>query len=1439
MNLQKILLNSIIYVIILLISVCMPVHSLFAETVNLVPNPSFIKNPADTAIPVPLNWYFSTNGINIASSTYPALGPNASTTALGINVSSYTSGATVWFGGFATVTPLAQYQYNESFVATAPGFIEAEFTTAEGINVYVNIGETFSSGGVWTTASTTFIAVPGATSVRVYHVLNNVGSLIIANPSLIYTADPAPFSEALVSLTFDDGNQTDYDYALSILKAAGIPSTHYVVTNAMLNAEIMGTSTSIDSSNNYMTREEVLALNRIGGEISNHTATHCNLATNLCPDGEIANSPDPLTTTQEIEQATQVIKDMGIPSVDTLAYPYGGYNQNVKDILKSKGYIAGRTVDPGYNLRNSDPYALKMQQVIATTTTPADYFAKVIKPRLDVTIANKLWLVLEFHGVEPYDVNAPYHNPYSTTPETLQMVVDYLKLHNVTVVTTHTGACALIANENNPACATPQETAAPSVITIDTTELLPYTVGQSYEETISAHSSRSFEHLTWKIVSGNLPDGLSLNTSTGIITGTTTFVGVSYFTVEISNIDRSTVVTCEYELASAFVDPDKANQAIVFGAIPDKILGDPDFLVIATSTSHLPIRYTATGGCSVSGNSVHLLNEGDCSITAHQDGNTYYNAAPVVTRTFNISEDGSTCPVLCELIENGDFEYPIVNNYPHSFQKFPFDTEGLGWLSTDSHPDGFELVSSLFSGAWSAYTGNQYTEIELGPTHTIYQDLQTIPGGTYTVTFWTSGHPDTQPEQNNATVYINGEVIEHLSAIPSDDTVWVKHSYTFTATSSPTRISFVDDLDSHGDNREGLFLDNVSVRCLSIPLINHAPVITLIGANPAIVNVGEAYIDPGATAFDDEDGDITSAIVATSTVNTSVIGTYTVTYNVTDSDGEKAHPVVRKVNVVSTHTGGPITGKIKACIVFANNQNIIATSSAGLPAGTFSLKLASSTTFSSSTIATKTWSAGSFSPNTRITSSINDADCVTYDNLSLGTYYYSELGVNGSLWNAPKYNDGETQSVNNIFDLFPYSIASTTSFNMNSDGSISLNENRRERTLVLLATYNNATTTNPGGGGGGGSLPSANLGVVKTVDKTSAVVGDTVTYTITISNAGPDLATNVSLTDILSTNLEFLSATSTLGVYSTTTSVWTIGNLANGSSTVLTLIVKIKPGTEGQKITNSAVVTGSQNDPVPQNNTSTVDIMVTIPSTGGGGGGSGGGGGGGNGPITGSYGGGGGSSWGGNGPIVSNGGNATSCYYLHDWLKRGWNNNPNEVKKLQVFLRDLEGFTGLPVNGIYDETTIQAVDVFQLRYKDDVLTPWGHTDSTDFTYILTKKKVNEIYCKFAFPVTPQEQIEIDTYRAFLLALKKESLSTPSKSSNDTYIDTGKDPFMKIEDLIKDGTGTSTGKDVVGKTGPENKKATSRLMANVVSIGGTLVDFIKKLITKPLILFWKW
>lgn len=78
-----------------------------------------------------------------------------------------------------------------------------------------------------------------------------------------------------------------------------------------------------------------------------------------------------------------------------------------------------------------------------------------------------------------------------------------------------------------------------------------------------------------------------------------------------------------------------------------------------------------------------------------------------------------------------------------------------------------------------------------------------------------------------------------------------------------------------------------------------APVITMLGSSPIDINVGATYTDAGATALDNYDGNITGNITTTNNVNTSIAGSYTVKYNVSDTEGNAATEVVRTVNVLA------------------------------------------------------------------------------------------------------------------------------------------------------------------------------------------------------------------------------------------------------------------------------------------------------------------------------------------------------------------------------------------------------------------------------------------------------------------------------------------------------------------------------------------------------------
>ena len=80
-----------------------------------------------------------------------------------------------------------------------------------------------------------------------------------------------------------------------------------------------------------------------------------------------------------------------------------------------------------------------------------------------------------------------------------------------------------------------------------------------------------------------------------------------------------------------------------------------------------------------------------------------------------------------------------------------------------------------------------------------------------------------------------------------------------------------------------------------------SPVITLLGLSPVNIQANSPYTDSGATASDNLDGDLTSKIVSNATsISTASLGSFTITYDVTDSQLNTAVQVTRTVNVIDT-----------------------------------------------------------------------------------------------------------------------------------------------------------------------------------------------------------------------------------------------------------------------------------------------------------------------------------------------------------------------------------------------------------------------------------------------------------------------------------------------------------------------------------------------------------
>jgi len=119
------------------------------------------------------------------------------------------------------------------------------------------------------------------------------------------------------------------------------------------------------------------------------------------------------------------------------------------------------------------------------------------------------------------------------------------------------------------------------------------------------------------------------------------------------------------------------------------------------------------------------------------------------------------------------------------------------------------------------------------------------------------------------------------------------------AIQNPTAGTYVVTVLNYGGRKNIPFTVKAGI---TAPADIVAPVISLLGASAMTLTAGSVYVDPGATAVDNIDGDLTASITVVNTVNTAVPGVYSVTYNVSDSARNAALTVTRIVTVVAAGT---------------------------------------------------------------------------------------------------------------------------------------------------------------------------------------------------------------------------------------------------------------------------------------------------------------------------------------------------------------------------------------------------------------------------------------------------------------------------------------------------------------------------------------------------------
>ncbi len=117
----------------------------------------------------------------------------------------------------------------------------------------------------------------------------------------------------------------------------------------------------------------------------------------------------------------------------------------------------------------------------------------------------------------------------------------------------------------------------------------------------------------------------------------------------------------------------------------------------------------------------------------------------------------------------------------------------------------------------------------------------------------------------------------------------------------------------------------------------------------------------------------------------------------------------------------------------------------------------------------------------------------------------------------------------------------------------------------------------------GGSPVAADLGLTNTVSNPSPGVGQLVTFTVTVTNGGPQSATNVVVQDLLPSGLSYVGSAASAGSYDAASGAWSLASLANGASATLQLTGRVMG--LGAQTDTATVAASDQTDATPADNT--------------------------------------------------------------------------------------------------------------------------------------------------------------------------------------------------------------------------------------------------------------
>lgn len=785
----------------------------------------------------------------------------------------------------------------------------------------------------WTRWETSFIIPANVTTLQVAAILENEGTLTTDDYQLVLGTAPL-FDRGRVTLTFDDGWMSFFDNARPVLNSAGLKATAYI------NSEPVQSNFS-----DYMWASELQTLKADGHDIGGHTTTHADLTlptTNL---------------STEINDNKAYLESLNLSPLSSLAYPYGAYNQDVKDAALAANYLGARSVDEGYNfttaLTNPDEkFALKIQHVTNLTSTTT------IRGWIDEAVANKTWLILMFHEIVN---NYPAECVGADTTECAKKIVledtaNYLVNQNVCVLT-------MTQALNNASC-----NQAP-------------VLGAIADQSVAENSTLSFtavatdanpsDVLTYSISGG--PVGSAINSATGVFTWPTNISNVGTTTVTVTVNDGqggtdSQIVNLEVlpdtvapsvTLATGVASSTNATTIPVVVTFSESVSGfdNVDDLVITNATldnfvasdalhysfNLVPVADGEVTVKVIAGRATDLssnLNTESNLLSVVSDltlptivlngseimnittADTYVEEGAVVTDIVNLSPvDISANLVITGTVNTalpgtnvlsynatdpaGNVAVTITRTVNVSDQSGPTinvptditeeATDASGKVVTYVLPTATDGVDGDVSASvtCSPISGSQFAIGENTVSCTASDSVPNTSSASFKITVRDTTAPLVTAPASQTFEATGPLTTPVLVQATTTDTVDANPVLTYSPQSFNVGTTTVTWTSTDASGNVGTAQSEVVITD------SGAPIITLNGSNIIFLITNDPYIDLGATASDIVDGTVLVTNDSGTVVNTAVEDTYIVTYNAVDTEGNPATPVTRTVVVSS------------------------------------------------------------------------------------------------------------------------------------------------------------------------------------------------------------------------------------------------------------------------------------------------------------------------------------------------------------------------------------------------------------------------------------------------------------------------------------------------------------------------------------------------------------